>query len=148
MRRRKWTLWILSAIFLWSVAWAAAPTYDLVIKNGRIVDGTGNPWFIADIGIREGRIAAIGRIRPEEAARVLDAQGLIVAPGFIDVHTHVEGGILRRPTAENFLRMGVTTVVTGNCGGSWLPIGDALRRLQEQGLSICLLYTSPSPRDS
>jgi len=138
MRRRKWTLWILSAIFLWSVAWAAAPTYDLVIKNGRIVDGTGNPWFIADIGIREGRIAAIGRIRPEEAARVLDAQGLIVAPGFIDVHTHVEGGILRRPTAENFLRMGVTTVVTGNCGGSWLPIGDALGRLQEQGLSINL----------
>ncbi|GBC80948.1 N-acyl-D-glutamate deacylase [bacterium HR10] len=138
MRIRKWALLLLSAILIWPIAWATAPAYDLVITNGRIVDGTGNPWFIADIGIRDGRIAAIGRIPSEEAARVLDARGLIVAPGFIDVHTHVEGGILRRPTAENFLRMGVTTVVTGNCGGSWLPIGEALRRLEDQGLSINL----------
>lgn len=136
MRRRSWISAILIAILLWPMAWATAPAYDLVIQGGRIVDGTGNPWFIADIGIREGRIVAIGQIRPEEAARVLDARGLIVAPGFIDVHTHIESGILRRPTAENFLRMGVTTVVTGNCGGSWLPIGEALNRLREQGPSI------------
>lgn len=138
MRRHRWLLRLVSALVLWSSAWATAPTYDVVIKNGRILDGTGNPWFLADIGIRQGRIAAIGQISADEAARVLDARGLMVAPGFIDVHTHVEGGILRRPTAENFLRMGVTTVVTGNCGGSWLPIGEALRRLQENGLSINL----------
>lgn len=136
MRAPKWIIRWISVLLLWPAVWATAPTYDLVITNGRIVDGTGNPWFVADIGIRDGRIVALGRIRPEEAARVIEARGLVVAPGFIDVHTHIEGGILRRPTAENFLRMGVTTVVTGNCGGSWLPVGETLRRLAEQGLSI------------
>jgi N-acyl-D-amino-acid deacylase len=112
--------------------------YELVIKNGRIVDGSGNPWFYADIGIIDGRVAKIGRIDASEAAQVIDAQNLIVAPGFIDVHTHVENGITRMPTADNFLMMGVTTIVTGNCGGSWLPIGDSLRSLDTKGVAINL----------
>src|SRR5215831_3814742 len=65
-------------------------SYDVVITNGRIVDGSGNPWYRADIGIRDGHIAFIGRIDPSAAAHVIDAKGQVVAPGFIDVHTHVE----------------------------------------------------------
>ncbi len=117
---------------------AASSKYELVIKNGRIADGSGNPWFYADIGIIDGRIAKIGRIDTSEAAQVIDAQNLIVAPGFIDVHAHVENGIMRMPTADNFLMMGVTTIVTGNCGGSWLAVGDSLRSLEAKGVSINL----------
>src|SRR5574341_1278906 len=117
---------------------ASFSKYELVIKNGRIVDGSGNPWFYADIGIIDGRVAKIGRIDASEAAQVIDAQNLIVAPGFIDVHTHVENGITRMPTADNFLMMGVTTIVTGNCGGSWLSIGDSLRALDTKGVAINL----------
>jgi len=86
--------------------------FDVVITGGRIVDGTGNPWFSGDLAIKDGRVAEIGRIDPSRATRAIDASGLIVAPGFIDVHTHIEGGIATFPAAENFLRMGVTSVVT------------------------------------
>jgi len=96
---------------------ASGETYDVVITNGRIIDGTGNPWFRADVGIRDGRIMTVGRINPSEAKKVIDAQNHIVAPGFIDVHTHVES-LFNLPAAENFVRMGVTTLITGNCGGS------------------------------
>ncbi len=127
------------ALFLsTAVSQASASKYELVIKNGRIVDGSGNPWFYADIGIINGRIAKIGRIDTNEAVQVIDAQNLIVAPGFIDVHAHVENGIMRMPTADNFLMMGVTTIVTGNCGGSWPAVGDSLRSLEAKGVSINL----------
>jgi N-acyl-D-amino-acid deacylase len=112
--------------------------YDLVIKNGRIADGSGNPWFYADLGISNGRITKIGRIDASAAAQVIDAKSLVVAPGFIDVHAHVETGIMRMPTADNFLMMGVTTIVTGNCGGSWLAVGDSLHSLESKGVSINL----------
>src|SRR5919199_420978 len=111
--------------------------YDLVIINGRVVDGTGNPWFRADVGIRDGRIARIGHIDPAQAREVIDARGAIVAPGFIDVHTHVEG-IYRQPDAENFVRMGVTTLVTGNCGSSVTDVGKFLGRVRETPLAVNL----------
>ncbi|WP_234736981.1 N-acyl-D-amino-acid deacylase family protein [Tellurirhabdus bombi] len=95
-----------------------AQTYDLVIKNGRIVDGTGNPWYYADLGIKAGKVAQIGQIPATSAKAVIDAKGQVVAPGFIDVHTHVEGSLEERPGAENFIYDGVTTLVTGNCGSS------------------------------
>lgn len=109
---------------------------DLIIAGGRIVDGTGNPWFVSDIAIKDGRIAEIGKLDAKRAARVIDAKSLIVAPGFIDVHTHIEGGIAELPTAENFLRMGVTSVVTGNCGGSRLNLGEWFSQLEQLGVSI------------
>lgn len=116
---------------------AASPAdFDLLIKGGRIVDGTGNPWFVADLAIKDGRIAALGKLDNQPAARVIDAQGLIVAPGFIDVHTHIEGNILTLPAAENFLRMGVTSVVTGNCGSSALKLGEWFGNLQQKGVAI------------
>ncbi len=140
MRTRKiFTTFLLGWVVLGlNPAQADSPTYDFVIRRGRIADGSGNPWFIADIGIKEGKIAALGEIDPHDATRVIEADNLVIAPGFIDVHAHVEGGIMRLPTAENFLRMGVTTVVTGNCGGSWLPLGEAFRSLEARGISINL----------
>lgn len=111
--------------------------YDLLIANARVVDGSGNPWFRADVGIKGGRIARIGRIAPAEAQKTIDANGQIVAPGFIDVHTHVES-IYSLPAAENFVRMGVTTLVTGNCGGSTTDVGQFLGQIKEQPLAVNL----------
>ena len=117
-------------------AHTAAPEFDLIIARGRIVDGTGNPWFQADLAIKDGRIAGLGQFAAGRAARNIDASGLIVAPGFIDVHTHIESGIEARPTADNFLHMGVTSVITGNCGGSALPLGEWFSKLEKAGVSI------------
>ncbi|UOQ64740.1 N-acyl-D-amino-acid deacylase family protein [Hymenobacter volaticus] len=92
---------------------------DLLIRNGRVLDGTGNAWFYADVAVQAGRIQAVGRLPKDYPAdTVLDAHGLIVAPGFIDVHTHIEDDEVRQPTADNFIYDGVTTVITGNCGSS------------------------------
>lgn len=118
------------------LAQPAAPEFDLIITRGRIVDGTGNPWFVADLAVKDGRIASLGHIAADRAARTIDAGGLIVAPGFIDVHTHIESGIEARPTADNFLHMGVTSVITGNCGGSALPLGEWFSKLEKVGVSI------------
>ena len=112
-------------------------TYDLAVVNARIVDGTGNPWFRGAIGIRNGRIVKVGNINPNEAKETIDAQGKIVAPGFIDVHTHVED-IYDNPNAENFVRMGVTSLVTGNCGGSATDIREFLGRIKEKPLAVNL----------
>jgi N-acyl-D-amino-acid deacylase len=113
----------------------AAP--DLVIRNARILDGTGNPWYRADIAIAGGKIAAIGRIGGE-AARVIDARERIVAPGFIDVHTHIEGAILERPEARNFLADGVTAVITGNCGGSRTDLARYFAEIEQKGAALNL----------
>lgn len=110
--------------------------FDLLIRNARVLDGTGNPWFRADIGIRQGRIAAIGNLAAKTADRTLDARGRIASPGFIDVHTHIEGGVEKRPRGDNYLLDGVTTVVTGNCGGSELPLGEWFERLDKAGLGL------------
>ncbi len=103
--------------------------YDLVIRNGHVVDGTGAPPRRADVAIRDGKIAAVGIVPPAPGAKELDAKGLIVAPGFIDVHTHADE-LAEQPEPEHFLRMGVTTVVAGNCGGSSLPLADAFAQIE------------------
>ncbi|MEJ7913586.1 MAG: amidohydrolase family protein, partial [Chitinophagaceae bacterium] len=96
----------------------AQPTADVLIKNGRVLDGTGNSWFFADVAIKEGKIFKIGKLGALSATKTIDAKGLYVTPGFIDVHGHIEEGIITTPTADNYIHDGVTTVVTGNCGGS------------------------------
>jgi N-acyl-D-amino-acid deacylase len=118
-------------------AHANAPAYDLAIINARIVDGSGNPWFRSDVAIKDGRIVRIGRVGPDAAAKTIDARGQILAPGFIDVHTHVES-IYNLPAAENFARMGVTSLVTGNCGSSTTEVGEFLGRIKEKPLSVNL----------
>ncbi len=106
---------IIFCIFISSVCFGQS--FDLIIRHGKILDGTGNAWYYQDIGIKDGKIKSIGKLN-EQAAKVLDATGLIVSPGFIDVHAHIESGIFDRPAAENYLYDGVTTVITGNCGSS------------------------------
>jgi N-acyl-D-amino-acid deacylase len=91
---------------------------DVLIRNGKIIDGAGNSWFYGDVAIKNGKIIGVGKLSGYSAAKTIDAQKMIVAPGFIDVHGHIEGGIFDRPTADNYIYDGVTTVVTGNCGGS------------------------------
>ncbi|HEY2013565.1 MAG TPA: D-aminoacylase [Bryobacteraceae bacterium] len=115
---------------------AAAADYDVLIRNARVIDGSGNPWFRADVAVKDGRIASIGRIGNASATRTIDAHERIVAPGFIDVHTHVEGNIERNPRADNFLLDGVTTVITGNCGGSELNLTAWFDKLDRLGLGI------------
>jgi N-acyl-D-amino-acid deacylase len=121
----------------YSRAHANPPVYDLLITNARIVDGSGNPWFRADVAVRDGRIIEIGRIAPATARKLIDARGQILAPGFIDVHTHVES-IYSLPAAENFIRMGVTSLVTGNCGTSATEVGEFLGRMKEKPLAVNL----------
>lgn len=127
---------VVALLILQRTAVSSQAEFDLLIAGGRVVDGTGNPWIVADLAVKDGRIAEIGRLDPKRAARVIDASGLIVAPGFIDVHTHIEGGINELPAAENFLRMGVTSVVTGNCGSSASNLSEWFGRLEQRGVSI------------
>lgn len=114
----------------------AAAQYDVLIRNARVIDGTGNPWFHASVAVKDGRIAAVGRLEGATAARVIDAAGRVVTPGFIDVHTHVEGAIEKVPRADNFLLDGVTTIVTGNCGGSASDVARWFARLEELGIGV------------
>jgi len=95
--------------------------FDLILKRGTVLDGTGRAGFIADVGIRGARIGAVGQLRESAAARVIDAAGLVVAPGFIDVHTHSEKRLLTNPRAESKVRQGVTTEILGQDGDSFHP---------------------------
>jgi N-acyl-D-amino-acid deacylase len=114
---------------------SGGPRFDLVILGGRIVDGSGAAARRADVGITDGRIAAIGELASRDGRDAIDATGRVVAPGFIDVHTHADD-ITERPRAENFVRMGVTSIVAGNCGSSALDIAESLTRVRQIGASV------------
>lgn len=131
------TVWVLLCAFVSPGVEANTESYDLLITNARIVDGSGNPWFRADVAIRNGRIVRIGRLAAATAAKTIDAKGQILAPGFIDVHTHVES-VYSLPAAENFVRMGVTSLITGNCGSSTTDVGQFLGRINEKPLAVNL----------
>jgi N-acyl-D-amino-acid deacylase len=120
-----------------SIGQTQAPRYAVVITGGLIADGTGAPLRRADIGIQKGRIATIGTISATEStgADVINATGLVVAPGFIDVHTHADE-IAEHPRAENFARMGVTTIVAGNCGSSAADISKATTEVEHVGTAV------------
>ena len=113
-----------------------AQQYDILIRNGKIIDGAGNSWFYGDVAVKNGKIAAIGKLKNSTAAKTIDASGLIIAPGFIDVHAHIENGVFERPTADNYIYDGVTTVVTGNCGGSADDLKKFFWRLDSMKTSI------------
>ena len=119
---------------LCSAAAIGAANYDLVLRGGRVADGTGNPAFFADVAVKDGRIVRVGRIEGA-AEREVDATGRIVCPGFIDVHTHAEE-VDELPLAENFVRMGVTTIVLGNCGSSVIDVGAFFKRLEKTNTSL------------
>lgn len=130
-------LLVLSFVFPAAITSRSPAQYDLIITNARIVDGTGNPWFRGTIAIKDGHIAKVGRIVNAAAVQTIDAHDQIVAPGFIDVHTHVED-IYELPAAENFVRMGVTSLITGNCGGSAVDIGKFLGTIKEKPIAVNL----------
>lgn len=118
---------------------------DILIKNARIVDGTGNPWFWGDIAIADGRIAAIGHGLGENAHRIIDAEGRVASPGFIDIHSHDDVSLLADPTNLPRISQGITTVVTGNCGISTYPaVPETLALLKDYVESV---LTPVSPED-
>ena len=118
-------------------AHAQDQTLDVLITGGRIYDGSGNPWFYGDVGIRAGRIVAVGRLAGARAARTIDATGKIVVPGFIDIHSHADRGLTsddaRRRAAPNLVSQGITTVVVNQDGRSPLPIADQLEAFGRLG---------------
>ncbi len=110
--------------------------YDLVIKNGFIIDGTGNPWFKSDIGLKKQKIVRIGFIDENQAKKSIDAKDLIVSPGFIDIHTHCDRKIAEVPTVDNYIYQGVTTVIGGNCGGHRFPLKEQFKKIEDRGASV------------
>ena len=119
------TLRHLAILFLWAPGAFAAADYDLIIEHGRIIDGTGAPWYAADIGIRAGHIAAIGRLKDATATRRIDAAGKVVAPGFIDMLGQSEYTLLVNPHVPSKIFQGITTEITGE-GSTIAPITDDL----------------------
>ncbi len=130
-------------------------SYDVLIRGGRVVDGSGNPWFRGDVAIEGDRIVAVGQLGTVQARRVIDATGLVVAPGFIDLHTHSDMPLLADGTAQSKVRQGVTLDVIGEStsvaprdglgttnerGGQadWTTFSEYFERLERQGISINL----------
>ena len=137
---------ILAACLVW--LHAQEPAFDLIIRGGHIVDGTGNPWFAADVGVRGDRITAVGNLMDAKARREIDARGLVVAPGFIDMHTHSDQPLLDDGTAQSKVREGVTIDVIGestsvaprdglpDASGSWTDFTGYWNALKVKGISM------------
>lgn len=118
---------------------------DIVLKGGTLYDGSGQPGRIADVAIKGDRIAAVGKFEVAGRPRVIDASGLIVAPGFIDLHTHSDTPLTLGPTRANlsYLTQGVTTVVTGNCGSGPVDVAEYFGKLEKNGIGSNLIHLVP-----
>ena len=132
---------------------ASAADVDLLIKQARVVDGTGSPWFVSDVAVDDGKIVALAATLDIEADQVIHANGRVLAPGFIDVHTHVESseqrdGLQRLPRADNYMLDGVTTIITGNCGGSEIDLAAWKNSLENLGINVATLIGHNSVRRS
>ena len=126
---------LLCALLLFSsprLASGSPPSFDTVIVNGRIIDGTGSPWYSGDIGLKNGKIAAIGNLADVARTRTIDAHGMVVAPGFIDMLGQSELTILVDPRLPSKIYQGITTEITGE-GGSAAPLNDAIIRSDRAG---------------
>jgi N-acyl-D-amino-acid deacylase len=130
--------------FLWYRSTRVSPDclaeFDLLITDAEVIDGSGGPSFHADVGINNKRIVCIGNLRGAKGRTLIDAHGLTLAPGFIDVHTHIERNVPQSSPfwAPNFVRQGVTTLITGNCGRSALEIGKFLKRVETNRTQVNL----------
>src|SRR5204863_2692433 len=130
--KRRCRMTALAAVFV-SLALAADPAVeaDVVIRGATLVDGTGKPGYPGDLAIRGERIVAVGKFQTAGAPRIIDGAGLVVAPGFIDLHTHSDLPLQRETTRANlcYLVQGVTTVVTGNCGSGPVDVAKYFETL-------------------
>jgi N-acyl-D-amino-acid deacylase len=125
-------------LFVWS---CSQQTYDLVIHSGTIVDGSGTTGYQASVGITDGKIVRIGKIKASQGIQVIDADGKYVVPGFIDMHTHCENiRSENRKAALNYLTQGVTTVVSGNCGGGTYKVEEYFNQLKAQGIGVNVVH--------
>ncbi|QNF35881.1 D-aminoacylase [Adhaeribacter swui] len=115
---------------------STATEADFLLKNGKIVDGTGNSWYYGDVAVLGDRIMAVGTSLDIPAKKVIDVKKKVIAPGFIDVHTHIEGDEKASPKAENFIYDGVTSIITGNCGISRTDIGQYYRYIDSLRVSV------------
>ncbi len=137
--------WALLAISTAAAGRAAPIPANLVFKGGTVVDGTGAPAHRADVAVRGDQIVAVGTFEVDASAMVVDASGLIVAPGFIDLHTHSDSGIVRPETRLNinYLRQGVTTIVTGNCGGGAIDVAKYFGEIDTHGAGTNVIHLIP-----
>jgi len=106
--------------------------FDVLFVNGKVIDGAGNPWIKADVGVKGDRIEAVGSLSASEAGKIIDAKGLVVAPGFIDIHSHSDYNVIIDPRVESKVRQGVTTEVVGNCGSSAAPMNPEVKTYRER----------------
>jgi len=160
---KRWTM-ILGALAILLGAftltyWTDVPQYDLLVINGHILDGGGNPWFEGSVAVKDGKVADVGRLVNARAGRVIDARGLVVAPGFIDLHSHSDYTLLVDGKAESKIRQGVTTEILGEADSAgpvegpaapdrnrslaplglaldWTTVGDYLARASRQGIAV------------
>ena len=116
--------------------WAQPRNFDLLISGGRIIDGTGNPWYIGDVGIVGDTIVAVGHLAASPAAQRIDAAGHVIAPGFIDIHSHAARFALETPALESAVRQGLTTVIDNPDGGSAVPLRPFLDKMTAAKTSI------------
>src|SRR5215472_17538623 len=135
MRRTSVVLTLLLSVLLVPHAAAQSTPFDIVITNGRIIDGTGSPWFSGDIGIRGGKIAAIGNLAAAKRTRTIDAHGQVATPGFIDMLGQSELTILVDPRVPSKIYQGITTEITGE-GESVAPMNDVIRRSGKKGFDL------------
>ncbi|MEO1995779.1 MAG: amidohydrolase family protein, partial [Planctomycetaceae bacterium] len=142
-------LWLTCAFHLSAADPRVAARSDILILNGTLIDGTGAPARQVDIAIRGGRIQRVGQLKHAPAQVALDASGLIVCPGFIDLHSHADRGILEHRAAENYVRQGVTTLLCGNCGSSPVDVGKFFEQVDAGGTgpNIALLIGHGSLRE-
>jgi N-acyl-D-amino-acid deacylase len=140
-------LW-LGPLSTWN-CFSAGPTFDVLIRAGRVVDGTGTAAVIADVGITAGKIVAVGDLKNSAGQLEIDAADQVVCPGFIDLHTHADRGIRQFSDAENYIRQGVTTLVCGNCGSSPTDVAAFFAELREKGTgpNVALLIGHGSVRE-
>jgi len=136
-------VFLLSSLTVFAFAVSNPNQYDILIKGARVYDGTGNPWFYGDIGIKGDKIEAIGDLSKDTASRTIDARGLVASPGFIDMHNHADYTLGQNSSHANlnYLTQGVTTVVTGNCGGCVsLRVADTKAKWEKKGIGTNVVY--------